>query len=195
MKICSGKNELNIRSNEINKYQKGNEYDEMIYSIKNNIGNEKYSLNTETEANINKKHIYTNLMNNNKNFRYYFEFKKSLIEKKKYLIKSNSNNYMNIKKNNQATKVNDEYEDIKLKIKLGLMKKNRYNNEINKNKNRMDINHIIIEKTKKILKEKNKKLENKLNKNKNKENKTLIKIKNLLEKNNINNYNYFFKGL
>ena len=134
-------------------------------------------------------------MNNNKNFRYYFEFKKSLIEKKKYLIKSNSNNYMNIKKNNQATKVNDEYEDIKLKIKLGLMKKNRYNNEINKNKNRMDINHIIIEKTKKILKEKNKKLENKLNKNKNKENKTLIKIKNLLEKNNINNYNYFFKGL
>ena len=45
-----------------------------------------------------------------------------------------------------------------MKIRLGLMQKNKYN--------RMDTNYIILEKTKKILEEKNKKIGNKLNKKK-----------------------------
>ena len=154
--------------------------------MNNNSEIEKYSLKNETETNIGNKNIYNNLTNNNKNFRYYFDYKKNMIEKKKNLL--NSNNYMNIKANSQ---VNEEYEDIKLKIKLGLMKKNKNNNE-NIKKNRMDVNYIILEKTKKILEEKNKKFEKKLNKkdrnNNIKENNTLGKLKNLIENNNINKY-------
>ena len=97
--------------------------------MNNNSEIEKYSLKNETETNIGNKNIYNNLTNNNKNFRYYFDYKKNMIEKKKNLL--NSNNYMNIKTNSQ---VNDEYEDIKLKIKLGIMKKKKNNNKNNKKK-------------------------------------------------------------
>jgi len=194
LKKCSSENELNIKTYEINNYNKEKKYDKFVSDLKAKLNNnhemEKYSLKNETETNINNKNIYNNLTNNHKNFRYYFDYKKNMIEKKKNLL--NSNNYMNIKNNNQANQVNDDYEDIKLKIKLGLMKKNRNNNE--NNKNRMDINYIILEKTKKILEEKNKKIDNKLNKrekNNNKENNTLGKLKNFIENNNINKY--FFK--
>ena len=194
LKKCSSENELNVKTYEINNYNKEKKYDKFVSDLKAKLNNnhemEKYSLKNETETNINNKNIYNNLTNNHKNFRYYFDYKKNMIEKKKNLL--NSNNYMNIKNNNQANQVNDDYEDIKLKIKLGLMKKNKINNE--NNKNRMDINYIILEKTKKILEEKNKKIDNKLNKrdkNNNKENNTLGKLKNFIENNNINKY--FFK--
>ena len=189
-KKCPSQNELNIKTYEINNYNKEKKYNEFIRDLNSKLNNnseiEKYSLKNETETNIGNKNIYNNLTNNNKNFRYYFDYKKNMIEKKKNLL--NSNNYMNIKTNSQ---VNDEYEDIKLKIKLGLMKKNKDNNE-NIKKNRMDVNYIILEKTKKILEEKNKKFEKKLNKkdrnNNIKENNTLGKLKNLIENNNINKY-------
>ena len=189
-KKCPSQNELNIKTYEINNYNKEKKYNEFIRDLNSKLNNnseiEKYSLKNETETNIGNKNIYNNLTNNNKNFRYYFDYKKNMIEKKKNLL--NSNNYMNIKTNSQ---VNDEYEDIKLKIKLGLMKKNKNNNE-NIKKNRMDVNYIILEKTKKILEEKNKKFEKKLNKkdrnNNIKENNTLGKLKNLIENNNINKY-------
>ena len=189
-KKCPSQNELNIKTYEINNYNKEKKYNEFITDLNTKLNNnseiEKYSLKNETETNIGNKNIYNNLTNNNKNFRYYFDYKKNMIEKKKNLL--NSNNYMNIKTNSQ---VNDEYEDIKLKIKLGLMKKNKNNNE-NIKKNRMDVNYIILEKTKKILEEKNKKFEKKLNKkdrnNNIKENNTLGKLKNLIENNNINKY-------
>ena len=194
LKKCSSENELNIKTYEINNYNKEKKYDKFVSDLKAKLNNnhemEKYSLKNETETNINNKNIYNNLTNNHKNFRYYFDYKKNMIEKKKHLL--NSNNYMNIKNNNQANQVKDDYEDIKLKIKLGLMKKNKINNE--NNKNRMDINYIILEKTKKILEEKNKKIDNKLNKrdkNNNKENNTLGKLKNFIENNNFNKY--FFK--
>ena len=194
LKKCSSENELNIKTYEINNYNKEKKYDKFVSDLKAKLNNnhemEKYSLKNETETNINNKNIYNNLTNNHKNFRYYFDYKKNMIEKKKNLL--NSNNYMNIKNNNQANQVKDDYEDIKLKIKLGLMKKNKINNE--NNKNRMDINYIILEKTKKILEEKNKKIDNKFNKrdkNNNKENNTLGKLKNFIENNNFNKY--FFK--
>jgi len=194
LKKCSSENELNVKTYQINNYNKEKKYDKFVSDLKAKLNNnhemEKYSLKNETETNINNKNIYNNLTNNHKNFRYYFDYKKNMIEKKKNLL--NSNNYMNIKNNNQANQVNDDYEDIKMKIKLGLMKKNRNNNE--NNKNRMDINYIILEKTKKILEEKNKKIDNKLNKrdkNNNKENNTLGKLKNFIENNNFNKY--FFK--
>ena len=189
-KKCPSQNELNIKTYEINNYNKEKKYNEFIRDLNSKLNNnseiEKYSLKNETETNIDNKNKYNNLTNNNKNFRYYFDYKKNMIEKKKNLL--NSNKYMNIKTNSQ---VNDEYEDIKLKIKLGLMKKNKNNNE-NIKKNRMDVNYIILEKTKKILEEKNKKFEKKLNKkdrnNNIKENNTLGKLKNLIENNNINKY-------
>ena len=192
-KKCPSQNELNIKTYEINNYNKEKKYNEFIRDLNSKLNNnseiEKYSLKNETETNIDNKNIYNNLTNNNKNFRYYFDYKKNMIEKKKNLL--NSNKYMNIKTNSQ---VNDEYEDIKLKIKLGLMKKNKDNNE-NIKKNRLDVNYIILEKTKKILEEKNKKFEKKLNKkdrnNNIKENNTLGKLKNLIENNN-NINKYFF---
>ena len=198
VKNCSNKIKPNFKTNEIDNFQREKKYDEFINNLKDNLKNNiekgNYLIKNEAETIVNNQYISNNLTNKNKNFRYYFDYKKNLIEKKNNLLKSNSNTYININKNNQGKRINDKYEDIKLKIKLGLMKKNQNNNE--KNKDRMDIDYIILEKTKKILEEKNKKLDNKLNKkykNNEKENNTLGKLKNFLEKNNINNYNNFLK--
>ena len=183
---------LSIKTDEINYSDKESKYevfiDNLSNKLKNNYEKEKNSLKIETENNINNKCNFGNLMN--KNFRYYYDYKKNMIEKKKNLF--NSNSYMNIRNNNLANKIKDDYEEIKLKIKLGLIKKN---NELNKNK--LDINYILLEKTKKILEEKNKKKEKKIIKNNNNkindkdiEGNILNKLKNLIENNNINK-NFF----
>ena len=162
MKTNPNQNEF-ITVKEINNCSKEIKYDEFINDLNNKLNNnfeeEKYSIKKESENNNieytkNNNNYYP--VNNMKNFRLYFDYKKRLIEKKKNLFKSNSNNYINIKKNYKTNKINDNYEDIKMKIRLGLMQKNKYN--------RMDTNYIILEKTKKILEEKNKKIGNKLNK-------------------------------
>ena len=120
LKKCSSENELNVKTYQINNYNKEKKYDKFVSDLKAKLNNnhemEKYSLKNETETNINNKNIYNNLTNNHKNFRYYFDYKKNIIQKKKNLL--NLNNYMNIKNNNQANQVKDDYEDIKLKIKL-----------------------------------------------------------------------------
>ena len=163
MKTNPNQNE-NIIIREKNINNKEIKYDEFINDLNNKLNNnfeeEKYSIKKENEIN-NNKYVYNNnyynyLINNKKNFRLYFDYKKKLIEKKKNLLKSNSNNYINIKKIYKTNKINDNYEDIKMKIRLGLMKKNK--------NNKKDTNYIILEKTKKILEEKNKKIQNNLNK-------------------------------
>ena len=98
---------------------------------------------------------------------------------------------MKINSSFPANRVNDDYEDIKSKIKLGLLKQNK---EIKKN--RIDIDYILLEKTKKILELKNKRNEknfdnNNLNNKKNKVNNTLNELKNLIEKSNLNNRSFF----
>ena len=191
---CNNQKKLSIKTDEINYSDKESKYevfiDNLSNKLKNNYEKEKNSLKIETENNINNKCNFGNLMN--KNFRYYYDYKKNMIEKKKNLF--NSNSYMNIRNNNLANKIKDDYEEIKLKIKLGLIKKN---NELNKNK--LDINYILLEKTKKILEEKYKKKEKKMIKNNNNNNKIndkdiegniLNKLKNSIENNNINK-NFF----
>ena len=135
-------------------------------------------------------------MNNlyNNKFRYYYDYKKNLLERKNNLVKSNSNSYMIIKKTYPVNRINSKYEDLKLKIKLNLLRNCRYINENNENKkNNMDMKYILLEKTKKILEEKNKRNNNIKNKEKeiidkkNVQNNTIKKIKNFLNSNTINN--------
>ena len=150
----------------------------------------------KTENNINNKYIYNNFMNNlyNNKFRYYYDYKKNLLERKNNLVKSNSNSYMIIKKTYPVNRINSKYEDLKLKIKLNLLRNCRNINENNENKkNNMDMKYILLEKTKKILEEKNKRNNNIKNKEKdiidkkNVQNNTIKKIKNFLNSNTINN--------
>jgi hypothetical protein len=103
-----------------------------------------------------RKSKYNNEIKNNINFRYYYDYKKQLLEKKKNMIKSNSNSYMKFSKNYPPNRINANYEDLKLKIKLSLMRKYKYNNNNEINKNKMDIKYLLLEKTKKILEDKNK---------------------------------------
>ena len=154
--------ELNINTNDLSNYRTENKYDKFINDLNHKLNKKNYEKNyllrkNETESDdANDKCQYNNLKNN-LNFKYYYEYKKNLLEKKKNLIKSNSNSYMKITKNYPPNRINANYEDLKLKIKLTLMRKCKYNNEINNNKinnNKMNIKYILYEKTKKILEDK-----------------------------------------
>ena len=194
MKKCQSNNDLYIKTSEKNNIcSKEDKYVEFINDLddklNNNYENEKNSLKKETEININNKYILNNLINHSKNFKYYYNYKKNALAKKKNLLNIKSN--MKINSSFPANRVNDDYEDIKSKIKLGLLKQNK---EIKKN--RIDIDYILLEKTKKILELKNKRNEknfdnNNLSNKKNKVNSTLNELKNLIEKSNLNNKSVF----
>lgn len=160
IKQCSSLKHLSIKIDDINSYKKEskyNKYDEFINDLNyklNNFSKENYFTKNETGNNSKNINLYNNIMFQN-NFKYYYDYKKNLLEKKRNLLKSNSNSFMKITKNYPANRVNENYEDLKLKIKLTLMRKCKYNEEYNKNK--MDIQYILLEKTKKILDEKKKK--------------------------------------
>ena len=151
--------ELNINNNnDLSNYLTENKYDKFINDLNHKLNKKNFEKNyllrkNETEiSNANTKCQYNNLKDN-LNFRYYYEYKKNLLEKKKNLIKSNSNSYMKFTKNYPPNRINIKYEDLKLKIKLGLMRKSKYNNEI-KNNN-INLKYILYERTKKILEAKN----------------------------------------
>ena len=198
---CSSLKNLSAKTDHIDSCKKDNKYNkydvflnDLNYKL-NNFSKENYFTRNETGNNSKIKNLYNNIMFQN-NFKYFYDYKKNLLEKKRNLLKSNSNSYMKITKNYPANRVNENYEDLKLKIKLILMRKCKYNEEHNKNK--MDIQYILLEKTKKILDEKNKRRMkkeldkiNKINDN-DKDNKdnTLLELKNLLENSkNISNNN------
>ena len=198
---CSSLKNLSAKTDDIDSCKKDNKYNkydvflnDLNYKL-NNFSKENYFTRNETGNNSKIKNLYNNIMFQN-NFKYYYDYKKNLLEKKRNLLKSNSNSYMKITKNYPANRVNENYEDLKLKIKLILMRKCKYNEEHNKNK--MNIQYILLEKTKKILDEKNKRKMkkeldkiNKINDN-DKDNKdnTLLELKNLLENSkNISNNN------
>jgi len=144
--------ELNINTNDLSTYLTENKYDKFIDDLNHKLNKKNYE-KTES-SNTNNKYQYNNLKNN-PYFRYYYEYKKNLLEKKNNLNKSNSNSYMKFTKNYPSNKINSNYEELKLKIKLTLMRKCKYNNnEINNNK--MNTKYILYEKTKKILEDKNK---------------------------------------
>lgn len=198
IKQCSSLKNLSIKTDDTNSYKKEskyNKYDEFINDLNyklNNFSKENYFTKNETGNNSKNINLYNNIMFQN-NFKYYYDYKKNLLEKKRNLLKSNSNSFMKITKNYPPNRVNENYEDLKLKIKLTLMRKCKYNEEYNKNK--MDIQYILLEKTKKILDEKNKRrMKKELDKNfkindNDKDNKdsTLLELKNLLENNKNNN--------
>ena len=152
--------ELYINTDDLDNNKKENKYKQFIKDLNSKLNNnheKNYLLRkNETETNnTDNNYQNNNLKNNNINFRYYYDYKKQLIEKKKNIIKSKSNSYMKFSKNYPPNRINANYEDLKLKIKLSLMRKFKCNNnEINKNK--MDIKYILLEKTKKILEDKNK---------------------------------------
>ena len=198
---CSSLKNLSAKTDHIDSCKKDNKYNkydvflnDLNYKL-NNFSKENYFTRNETGNNSKIKNLYNNIMFQN-NFKYFYDYKKNLLEKKRNLLKSNSNSYMKITKNYPVNRVNENYEDLKLKIKLILMRKCKYNEEHNKNK--MDIQYILLEKTKKILDEKNKRRMkkeldkiNKINDN-DKDNKdnTLLELKNLLENSkNISNNN------
>ena len=141
-------------------YLTENKYDKFINDLNHKLNKKNYEKNyllrkNETEiSNANTKCQYNNLKDN-LNFRYYYEYKKNLLEKKKNLIKSNSNSYMKFTKNYPPNRINANYEDLKLKIKLTLMRKCKYNNNNEINNNKKNIKYILYEKTKKILEDKN----------------------------------------
>ena len=153
--------ELNINTNnDLSNYLTENKYDKFINDLNHKLNKKNYEKNyllrkNETEiSNANTKCQYNNLRDN-LNFRYYYEYKKNLLEKKKNLIKSNSNSYMKFTKNYPPNRINANYEDLKLKIKLTLMRKCKYNNNNEINNNKKNIKYILYEKTKKILEDKN----------------------------------------
>jgi len=201
IKKSSSENDLYIKTNTIinNRTETENKYEKFITDLNNklniNLKLENFP-RKKTENNINNKYIYNNFMNNlyNNKFRYYYDYKKNLLERKNNLVKSNSNSYMIIKKTYPVNRINSKYEDLKLKIKLNLLRNCRYINENNENKkNNMDMKYILLEKTKKILEEKNKRNNNIKNQEKdiidkkNVQNNTIKKIKNFLNSNTINN--------
>ena len=149
---------LYINTNNLSNFQKENKYGKFIKDLNNKLNNNNYEKNyllrkNETEISDTNKKCQFNTLKNSLNFRYYYEYKKNLLKKRKNLIKSNSNSYMKFTKNYPPNRINTKYEDLKLKIKLGLMRKSKYNNEI-KNNN-INLKYILYERTKKILEAKN----------------------------------------
>ena len=221
----------------------GYNYDNKIINEKNIENNDNYLLLKKGKGyNLSKESSLLNDLNNinnikdeknknindeNKNFQYYYNNKQNSIPKNK---RNNSNSYnldnLNYLKiyhsntgcNSKKNLLEDfNYENFKLNVKLGLLKKEVYKKEKafkNKNKKNNDfyvenrkylenvlnkkkklsIENILLEKTKKILKEKNIKRVNNNDKNNPKiknENKILSSImKSLIENNKRNNNKY-----
>ena len=190
LKKCSSYNGLKIKTEDIFNNNIENKYDVFINNLSNKFDNF-YNNNDNSDKTgnkINNKYYYINLKNNfynnKKNFRYYYDYKKNILEKKKKILKTDIENYKTD---------NDNYEDIRLKIKLGLLKRYIHNNELKnkENKNKRNIDYILLEKTREILKQKDK-LYNKNNKTKKdkEENNTLNKLKKMLENKMNNNFKY-----
>ena len=178
---------------------------------------------------MNKK--YDNLQNNNlNNFRYYCDYKKNNIDNNRNIQKSYSLDNFNISKgfrastpcNRKNNNLTDDfnYEQFKLKVKLGLLKKQIYNKEmrnininknelnnnlylqdktyienaLNRSKKKLTVENILLEKTKKILEEKKLKKDKKIKDRSNylleDKNQILYSIKKNLVENNRNNNKY-----
>ena len=216
---CNQNNDINLMANNKDKY-KLNIYD---YCKNDNLltsGKENKNINIYTpiqtlnyENNYNKYHMPTEVFNSEKNeifnncnnnkYNYNANGQNYYYKNKITIPKSNSfDNYNLIKKNykNSIAPKNSaiwdfNYNNFKLKVKLGLLKKEIYKNEKNNitgNKNRIQLNYqqqdkkylenilnnkkksnikdIVLEKTKKALEEKKLKQENKYNNNKNQKN-------------------------
>jgi len=216
---CNQNNDINLMANNKDKY-KLNIYD---YCKNDNLltsGKENKNINIYTpiqtlnyENNYNKYHMPTEVFNSEKNeifnncnnnkYNYNANGQNYYYKNKRTIPKSNSfDNYNLIKKNykNSIAPKNSaiwdfNYNNFKLKVKLGLLKKEIYKNEKNNitgNKNRIQLNYqqqdkkylenilnnkkksnikdIVLEKTKKALEEKKLKQENKYNNNKNQKN-------------------------
>ena len=216
---CNQNNDINLMANNKDKY-KLNIYD---YCKNDNLltsGKENKSDNIYTpiqtlnyENNSNKYHMPTEVFNsenneifnncNNNKYNYNSNGQNYYYKNKRTIPKSNSfDNYNILKKTYKNTIVTPKnsaiwdfnYNNFKLKVKLGLLKNEIYKNEKNNkngNKNRIKLNYqqdkkylenilnnkkksnikdIVLEKTKKALEEKKLKQENKYNNNKNQKN-------------------------
>ena len=191
-----------------------------------NMNKKEYLLKNNKENNLNKNYLFiddeiNNNYNNKKkenikknNYKYYYNYSNNKINNNQkgniynsssvdninYLMHYHSNTNCN-SKNNFLEDFN--YEDFKLKIKLGLLKKQIYKNDIhlrnnnnritaniyiqdkkylenvlNNNKKKFVIDNILSEKTKKLLEEKKTKKHTKLNNNNNKKNNVKINVQN-----------------
>ena len=196
-----------------------------------------YFLNYCTDNNIKDRYITDNNLNEvndnlnyQNNFRYYYNSKKNYMNNNRNLTKTNSlDNFKVFRYKKSNTTCNSKsnllddfnYEDFKLRVKLGLLKKQVYKNELiknnkvrintdlyyqdrkyiknalnnNKNKKRA-IEDILLEKTKKLLEEKklrnnNKNINQKKKLNIKNENKILSTIKKNLIENNKRNNNKY----
>ena len=216
---CNQNNDINLMANNKDKY-KLNIYDYCKNDYLLTSGKENKNINIYTpiqtlnyENNYNKYHMPTEVFNSEKNeifnnrnnnkYNYNANGQNYYYKNKRTIPKSNSfDNYNLIKKNykNSIAPKNSaiwdfNYNNFKLKVKLGLLKKEIYKNEKNNitgNKNRIQLNYqqqdkkylenilnnkkksnikdIVLEKTKKALEEKKLKQENKYNNNKNQKN-------------------------
>ena len=197
-----------------------------------NIDKNDYLLKFKTDNNINNKYNPSydlnnrnnNFLNNNNNLRYYYTFKKNYYQNKKTIPKTNSVdnynimkcNYLNTISNTKKKTIKDfNYEQFKLRAKLGFLNRESYKKEINtrnnnrlssnyltdkkyldkmlNNKKKLGIKDIVLEKTKKLLEErklqKEKKLRNNNDNKNNNESQILYNLKKNLMENNKKNSN------
>ncbi len=174
------RNKINNNINNFDYFSEGNKKDNKFNDekeYKNNLCNRlsyeiksDYLLKNEKEDKKNKEYIhindllnkkYDNLQNNNlNNFRYYCDYKKNNIDNNRNIQKSYSLDNFNISKgfrastpcNRKNNNLTDDfnYEQFKLKVKLGLLKKQIYNKEMrNININKNELNNNLFFKKKK----------------------------------------------
>ena len=213
---CNQNNDIHLMANNKDKYKlniydyckndnlltyekenKNNNICTPVQTLNNDNNNNKYHMPIEV-FNSENSEIFNNC-NNNK-YNYNFNGQNYYYKNKRTIPKSNSfDNYNILKKTYKNTIVTPKnsaiwdfnYNNFKLKVKLGLLKNEIYKNEKNNkngNKNRIKLNYqqdkkylenilnnkkksnikdIVLEKTKKALEEKKLKQENKYNNNKN----------------------------
>ena len=194
------KNDNLLTCEKENKNNNNNIYEPI--QILNYDNNNKYHIPTEV-FNSENSEIFNKCNNNKYNYNYNLNGQNYYYKNKKTIPKSNSfDNYNILKKTYKNTIVTPKnsaiwdfnYNNFKLKVKLGLLKNEIYKNEKNNkngNKNRIKLNYqqdkkylenilnnkkksnikdIVLEKTKKALEEKKLKQENKYNNNKNQKN-------------------------
>jgi len=199
---------LNLYDNGINnnlltceKENKSNNIYTPIKTLNYENNYNKYHIPTEV-YNSENNGIFNNCNNNNK-YNYNIKGQNYYYKNKRTIPKSNSFDSYNFVKKNYKNSIiapknsaigDFNYNNFKLKVKLGLLKKEIYKNEKNDktgNKNRIQLNYqqdkkylenilnnkkksnikdIVLEKTKKALEEKKLKQENKYNNNKNQKN-------------------------